>query len=108
MLVLSRKHGEQVVIGEGIVVTVTELNGGTVKLGIQAPRTLSIRRGGRAADHDVASFLSQWREADQAKSLSGTDADIESPGTHSAGSARETTSSNIRRKLLRRLSRVPR
>jgi carbon storage regulator len=102
MLVLSRQDGEQVVIGGGIVVTVAEPSGGSVKLGIEAPTNVSIRRNERAADHDVAAFRSQWREANPAKPS-------ESPGPLPAGSAREaSTSSNIRGKLLRRLSMVPR
>ena len=37
MLVLSRKCGEKVVIGEGITVTVLAVEGGRIRLGIEAP-----------------------------------------------------------------------
>ena len=44
MLVLTRKSGELVEIGNDIVVTVTEIMGRSVRLGIEAPRHISIRR----------------------------------------------------------------
>lgn len=42
MLVLSRKVGERIVIGDQIRVTVVRLHGGTVRLGIEAPQSTSI------------------------------------------------------------------
>lgn len=45
MLVLTRKNGEELVIGDGIVVTVLSVQGNRVQLGINAPRSVSIRRG---------------------------------------------------------------
>ena len=45
MLVLSRKIGEKIVIGEGIVVTVLEVKGRQVRLGLEAPPEVSIWRG---------------------------------------------------------------
>lgn len=44
MLVLSRKPSEKIMIGHEIVLTVLEVRGDNVKLGIQAPRTVSIHR----------------------------------------------------------------
>ena len=44
MLVLSRKAGERVPIGEGIVVEVLEVYGRRVRLGIEAPGDVAIRR----------------------------------------------------------------
>ena len=44
MLVLSRKRNESVVIDENIVVTVVEVRGDKVRLGIQAPRDVPIHR----------------------------------------------------------------
>ncbi|MGO9109676.1 MAG: carbon storage regulator [Thermoguttaceae bacterium] len=44
MLFLSRKRGEEVVIGNGISVTVLETRGDRVKLGFVAPAEISIHR----------------------------------------------------------------
>ncbi len=44
MLVLSRKRNESLVINENIVVTVVEVRGDRVRLGIQAPRDVPIHR----------------------------------------------------------------
>ncbi len=44
MLVLSRKRNESVVINDQIVVTVLEVRGDKVRLGIQAPRDVPIHR----------------------------------------------------------------
>jgi len=44
MLVLSRKLGEAIVIGDGIVLTVLSVRGGQVRLGIDAPRTTPVWR----------------------------------------------------------------
>lgn len=44
MLVLTRKFGEQIVIGEDIVMTVMEGPGGAVRIGIEAPRGVKITR----------------------------------------------------------------
>jgi carbon storage regulator len=44
MLVLTRKVGGQVLIGDGITVEVLGVVGRRVRLGIQAPPDLAIRR----------------------------------------------------------------
>jgi carbon storage regulator CsrA len=45
MLVLSRKVGEKVVIGDGIVVVVKQILGQRVTFGIEAPPSVRIVRG---------------------------------------------------------------
>ena len=45
MLVLSRKISESIQIGNDIVIVVTQIAGGKVKLGIQAPAHVRILRG---------------------------------------------------------------
>ncbi len=44
MLVLSRKRGERIVIGDDITVTVLEVRGDRVKLGFTAPAEVPIHR----------------------------------------------------------------
>jgi carbon storage regulator len=44
MLVLSRKTGQSIEIGEGITVTVTQIKGNKVRLGIKAPAEVPIHR----------------------------------------------------------------
>lgn len=48
VLVLSRKPGAQVVVGGNIRITVLEIRGGVVKIGIEAPASVRVVR------HDVA------------------------------------------------------
>jgi carbon storage regulator len=45
MLVLSRKIGERLVIGDGITVVVNRIAGNRVTLGIEAPQDVRIVRG---------------------------------------------------------------
>jgi FKBP-type peptidyl-prolyl cis-trans isomerase SlpA len=44
MLVLTRRTGEEIVIGSAISVTVVAVNGGSVRLGITAPATVRVDR----------------------------------------------------------------
>lgn len=44
MLALTRKVGESIVIGENVEVTVISVTGDQIKLGINAPRNISIHR----------------------------------------------------------------
>jgi len=44
MLVLSRKPGEELVIGDNILLTVVAIRGGQVRLGITAPLNMPIER----------------------------------------------------------------
>lgn len=44
MLVLTRKSGEGILIGEGIKVVVVEVKGNQVRLGIEAPAEMNVYR----------------------------------------------------------------
>jgi len=44
VLILSRKENEGIVIGDGITVRVMGIEDGRVRLGIEAPREVSIHR----------------------------------------------------------------
>ena len=45
MLVLSRKEGEAIIIGDNIILRVAEVKGDTVRLAIEAPREIKVHRG---------------------------------------------------------------
>jgi carbon storage regulator len=44
MLVLSRKRDERIVIGDNVVVTVVDVRGNKVRLGIDAPSDVPVHR----------------------------------------------------------------
>lgn len=44
MLVLSRQSDETIVIGDNIRVTIVEVRGDKVRIGIEAPRDVSVHR----------------------------------------------------------------
>jgi carbon storage regulator len=44
MLVLSRKEGERLVIGEDIVITLVRIDGNRIRIGVQAPPEIGIKR----------------------------------------------------------------
>lgn len=44
MLVLSRKPGEAITINENIVITIVEIRGDKVRLGIEAPKDIKVHR----------------------------------------------------------------
>lgn len=44
MLVLSRKKNEAIVIGGEVIITVVEVRGDKVRLGIQAPKEVPVHR----------------------------------------------------------------
>jgi carbon storage regulator len=44
MLVLSRKVGERILIGDQVTVTVVRITGGGVRLGIEAPAEMAVIR----------------------------------------------------------------
>jgi len=44
MLVLSRRAGERIVIGDDIIVQVIDAGSGEIRIGVEAPRELSVHR----------------------------------------------------------------
>lgn len=45
MLILSRRQGESIVVGHDVVITVMEVRGNQVRIGVEAPHTLQVHRG---------------------------------------------------------------
>ncbi len=44
MLIITRKAGERITIGDDVVVTIIEVKGSLVKVGIEAPKSVSVHR----------------------------------------------------------------
>jgi carbon storage regulator len=44
MLVLARKHGQSIFVGEDVEITIVEVRGDVVRLGINAPGGISVYR----------------------------------------------------------------
>jgi carbon storage regulator len=47
MLVLSRKTGERILIGDSIEIVITQVEGRKVRIGIEAPKDVEVQRGER-------------------------------------------------------------
>ena len=56
MLVMSRKKDESVVIGDCIVITVVDIRGDKVRLGIEAPKEIVVHR------QEVYEALRAWQD----------------------------------------------
>jgi carbon storage regulator len=44
MLMMTRRAGQKIVVGDGIVIEVVEVAGNTVRLGVDAPRSVPVYR----------------------------------------------------------------
>ena len=68
MLVLTRRANESIMIGDDIVITVLDIKGDQVRIGIRAPRSVSVYREEvlaelAKANRDAASPASSGLEA---------------------------------------------
>ncbi len=57
MLILSRRVGESIVMGDDITVTVLDVSGDVVRIGIDAPRSVAVNRA------ELIEQLSQTNQA---------------------------------------------
>jgi carbon storage regulator CsrA len=74
MLVLSRKAEETIHIGDDVVITIVRIKGQTVKVGIDAPREVRVRRGEHIAN-DVQSGTGGTDEHANESDTANTSAD---------------------------------
>lgn len=63
MLVLTRKTGQSIVIDGGIEITVLEVRGEQVRLGIAAPREIKVNRKELLAQMEAAAAAEAMQEA---------------------------------------------
>lgn len=78
MLVLSRKTNEQVIIGDDVTITVIDVRGDRVRIGITAPRELAVHR------REVAERIREGRGS--AKGQESSDESQEPEGGEGRGS----------------------
>lgn len=80
MLILTRKSGETIRIGDDIAISVIEIRGNQVRIGITAPRDVTVHReevyeqiqdqnklAAQAHPTDKALIQSLWQQRDAAK-----------------------------------------
>lgn len=84
MLVLTRRVGESVVIGDDVVVTVLEVRSDGVRLGIDAPRHIRVHRSEVLEAVREANARAVEADDDQAAALRGL---VARPAGQSAGQA---------------------
>ena len=66
MLVLSRRVGESIVVGDDVTVTVLEVRGDVVRIGIDAPRSVRVHRAELLQDVESTNRASVTRDEDAA------------------------------------------
>jgi len=74
MLVLTRKPGERILIGDNIVVTILDSRGDGVRIGIDAPRGITIQREEvlkAVADANIAAAEARPDDAERIKAALG-------------------------------------
>lgn len=65
MLVLSRKRGEQLLVGRDVVITVLDVRGDRISLGVQAPKEIPVHRAELYAKIQLANALNPLSLADR-------------------------------------------
>lgn len=74
MLVLSRRQGQAIVIGDNVVVRIVELKGDQVRLGIDAPRSVIVHR-----EEVAEEIAAENRAARQAEAVNLADLPLPTP-----------------------------
>ena len=68
MLVLSRREGEKIIIGDSVTVTIVRLSGEKVRLGIEAPEDVLILRSELEVHNDGHRILPDDKKSQQSLS----------------------------------------
>lgn len=71
MLVLTRKEGETIAIGDEIEIRVLRIDGDQIRLGIVAPRQMTVLRGELLKEINQETTEAGASKTDTAKSLKG-------------------------------------
>lgn len=71
MLVLTRRAGESIVIGDEVRVVVLDVRGDTVRLGIEAPRSVQVHRAEVYAEVQAANAAAAGRTSADLESVAG-------------------------------------
>jgi carbon storage regulator len=69
MLVLSRRVGESVAIGDDVVVTVLEVRGDVIRVGIDAPRSVPVHRAELLAEIESSNRSAAKASEDDVEAL---------------------------------------
>jgi carbon storage regulator len=87
MLLLTRKLGENIRIGDDVKITIVEVKGNHVKLGIDAPASVKVHR------EEIYERIQQENRRNQAQAASGSAATVADVPGPAAGKAGETAPS---------------
>jgi carbon storage regulator len=71
MLVLSRQKDESIIIGDDVEITIVDVRGDKVRLGINAPRSISVHR------KEIYDAIQREKEANANKEANGDKGDKE-------------------------------
>ena len=67
MLVLSRQKDESIIIGDDVEITIVDVRGDKVRLGINAPRSITVHR------KEVYEAIQREKQQQETAEKSGTD-----------------------------------
>lgn len=88
MLLLTRKLGENIRIGDDVKITIVEVKGNHVKLGIDAPPSVKVHR------EEIYERIQQENRRNQAQAASGKAGTGTAPGSDTTGSPGSTNGSS--------------
>lgn len=87
MLVLTRKPQETIQIGDGITITVLRTKGNSVRLGIEAPKSVSVLRGEIAGERAQENPKADGGPLPQGQAEGGSNGDEDARGRDAAPKA---------------------